>query len=116
MIYGHREEKEKLVHMIEECCNPFDSGTNDSLYNIFTGKEASSSVKESILAVKVNGEDRRKTFVEACKKHPSRFEQPIKREQLLTFQSECAKNQQKNIRTKMHNRSDGTTGSSGFQR
>lgn len=64
----------------------------DQLINISTGKVASEGVKEFLLSVPAKGYERHKEFIESCQTNPKRFEEPIKRVKLVTFEKECAIN------------------------
>ena len=80
----------RVIHQIEQSCNPFHDQTSDVLFNIHTGKAASRAVEESLVSVPQVGKIRHKKFMDTCIADPSKFEQPIKKVKLKNFESDCA--------------------------
>ena len=81
---------------------PFDISIHQSqtLFNIQTGKAVSNEVKTCLLDIRHTGEDRHNNFVRECLDNPTRFEEPIKRVQLLTFKQEGISNRRSTNRNK----------------
>ena len=65
---------------------------SQTLFNIQTEKAASIKVKTCLLGIRHTGEERHKTFVRVCLDNPTRFEEPIRRVNLLTFKQKCISN------------------------
>ncbi len=94
-LQRNAEDLQKVIRQIRETYNPFMNEIDrDQLINISTGKVASECVKEFLLSVPTKGRERHKEFIEACQANPKRFEEPIKRVKLVTFEKECAVNRQ----------------------
>jgi hypothetical protein len=92
-LQRNAEDLQKVMNHIRETHNPFTSESDkDQLINISTGKVASEGVKKFLLSIPKMGQEKHKEFIKACQENPQRFEEPIKRVKLLTFQDECALN------------------------
>ena len=83
---------QSMIDQILETCNPFQDLNSESLFNIHTGKAASDAVKQCLLNIPGNGKAYHKKFIEECTADAGRFEKPITRFKLVTFQNECARN------------------------
>ena len=79
-----------MIDQIQEICNPFRTLNSKSLLNIHTGKAASDAVKQCLLNIPENGKACHNKFVEECTADAGRFEKPITRFKLVTFENECA--------------------------
>lgn len=92
-IERDRTDLQNIIKKIEESCNPFSAiMNNESLCNTQTGRQASKTVEENLLNVPSLGRLQRLHFIEECIQDPDRFEKPIKRNRLLTCESECVQN------------------------
>lgn len=88
---------EGIIETINRNINPFRKIIDDGkLYNIVTGRAASSETDNFLLNVYNLGETQKKNFIEACNSNPNRFESPIKKNVIKNFASECLKKTQKN--------------------
>ena len=78
----------KLMSVIEETMNPFSPNVSkDELFIISTGKATTKEASRFLLNVKKLGSDARKKFIRECNEDPARFEKPITRSKLRTFQT-----------------------------
>ena len=71
--------------------NPFDETEKDHLYNIATGKAASTETEDLLLNIQEKGEKAQKKFIGDCIENPKRFEDRICRQKLPTFATEAGK-------------------------
>ena len=84
-------DMQKVIHQIEESCNPFQDKTSTALFNIHKGKAAGGAVQKSLLSVPLVSKARKKEFIDACIASPFKFEQPIRKKvKLKNFEAECA--------------------------
>lgn len=94
-IQKDRKNVESIIQTIKSTMNPFDSNIDKNiLFNISTGKAASSDVTEFLINVKKNGNDQKSNFITECSSNSERFESPIKRNVILNFASECTTKEQ----------------------
>ncbi|GFU18339.1 uncharacterized protein TNCV_1980261 [Trichonephila clavipes] len=85
----------KSCHQLEKFMNSFDQYVNpfsldlspDQLFNIASGKAASSEVEEFLLNVQEIGEKLRTTFIAECELDSTRFERAIKKTPIHNFSS-----------------------------
>ncbi|GFX58424.1 hypothetical protein TNCV_320061 [Trichonephila clavipes] len=83
----------KSCHQLEKFMNSFDQYVNpfsldlspDQLFNIASGKAASSEVEEFLLNVQEIGEKLRTTFIAECELDSTRFERAIKKTPIHNF-------------------------------
>lgn len=81
-----------ITHAIEETLNPFDPSVDrNQLFNISTGKAASTNVEEFLLNVNTLGNDKKISFMKECNEDETRFSKPIKRNKVANFASDCVK-------------------------
>ena len=82
-----------LANCINQSMNPFrhTDVNHDSLFNIATGKATTKDVSNFLLNVESKGEKLRETFVEDCSKNEYRFEERIKKVDVLNFVSANAR-------------------------
>ena len=81
-----------IVQHIEERINPFSSDLDkEYLVNIETGKVANTDTTTFLLSVASAGNDVRLKFIDEVNERLARFEEPIKRNKLLTFANEGKK-------------------------
>lgn len=82
----------QVINMIKETMNPFaDHIDKEHLFNIASGKAASSDTESFLLNIVSTGNKARDKFIDECADHPSRFEDPIPRQRLNTFGNEGKK-------------------------
>lgn len=82
----------KFTKTVCENINPFDDDINpQELFNLSSGKAASSDVAEFLLNILSNGAKLRDEFIEDCVVDSSRFHKPIKRNTIKNFAAENAK-------------------------
>lgn len=94
-----KKDLEKIKEYICSTTNPFQKGVQkDVLFNLKTGKQASSNTEHYLLNILSDGEEKRNDFVSDCAKDSSRFEKPIKRSKVINFAAENF--QKKNISKK----------------
>lgn len=68
--------------------NPFSLDLSPhQLFNIGSGKAASSQVEDFLLNIEKNGEEQRTTFISECASDPKRFEKAIKKTPIHNFSS-----------------------------
>ena len=83
---------EKIKEGILETMNPFSTDVvHDNLFNIASGKSATSSACDFLLNVCEKGREIRETFIEECLKDPKHFEEPITRQKVFTFATDAGK-------------------------
>ena len=91
-----------LMDVISESVNPFSPHVQkEFLFNITTGKSASAETTASLLNISSTGVSAQNDFIDECVADPSRFEKPIKRQKLRTFDSEGAKVKKKSTDRKI---------------
>ena len=95
-IKRDKSDCQKVTRQILSSFNPFDKSIvqapSTTLFNIHTGKSAPEEVTSCLLNIQRIGEERHANFVVECHNNPSRFEEPIQRVKLLTFQQTGATN------------------------
>ena len=75
-----------LRENIKETMNPFDPTLDpEFLFNIVSGKSASVEMTSFLLNCRKIGEERHNRFISECLKTPSRFEEKIARQEVITF-------------------------------
>ena len=69
------------------------------LFNIRTGRALQRNGEEYLLTIKDEGEKKRDAFIKECTERPSRFEEPIKKVEILNFDAEniLKKNKSKQV-------------------
>ena len=78
----------ELKKVINESMNPFCKQLDrEVLFNIKTGRQASSVVKHFLLNIREHGEEKRDKFVKQCQQDPGRFEKAISRVEIYNFAS-----------------------------
>lgn len=74
------QQLEKFINSFDQYVNPFGLDLSpDQLFNIGSGKAASTQVEEFLLNIEKNGEELRTTFISKCASDPKRFEKAIKK-------------------------------------
>ena len=81
----------KVLNLLSELMNPFKQNDKERLYNIATGKAASSDTEEFLLSVNKRGETARMTFISECIERPERFEERITKQKIQTFETDLGK-------------------------
>ncbi|GBP23630.1 hypothetical protein EVAR_80247_1 [Eumeta japonica] len=86
------QQLEKFINSFDQYVNPFSTDLSpDQLFNIGSGKAASSQVEEFLLNIEKNGEEQRTTFISECTSDPKRFEKAIKKTAIHNFSSLLSK-------------------------
>ena len=81
-----------ICQHIENTINPFSTDVDSNcLLNIETGRAASEETVAFLLNVQEAGNAHREKFIKEVNERPDRFEEPIKRNNLNTFQNEEVK-------------------------
>lgn len=81
-----------IVETIKKTMNPFSENVDkDSLFNLSTGKAASSNVTNFLLYVNSLGQEQKLKFFSDCFEDSTRFVRPITRNKIHNFASDCAK-------------------------
>lgn len=102
----HRVKKnclhaEKIIFSINQTMNPFSSTIEkDHLFNIASGKAASTETAEFLLNVWTLGYSARDCFIMDCNNDPEAYKNPIKRQKVKNFASEAG-----NYKISMKNKS-----------
>ena len=79
----------ELAQSVLDMVNPFDANINqDALFNIKTGKKASSEAEKYLLSVISEGEVKRDKFIKECQEDPTRFEKGITKFIIVNFASD----------------------------
>ena len=85
-IKNDNKDLAKIKFMVKDTMNPFDSNIDkEELHTLGTGKAVNKDTEEFLLNITSMGEMSRKAFIAECNHDASRFEQPIKKNKLLTF-------------------------------
>ena len=80
---------ENIRNSICEMINPFDPTINPNvLFNIKTGRKASTDAERYLLSVFTDGEEKRDQFIEECSEDKTRFEKSIKKSKIVNFATE----------------------------
>lgn len=83
---------QKCVVIIKNYINPFDQTIDPNvLFNILTGKVASTETTNFLLNVQIKGNELREKFISNCAIDSSRFEKPIEKQKILNFSQENIK-------------------------
>ena len=90
-IKKDNEALHNVISVIQDTMNSFDEIEKDHLYNIATGKAASTETEDFLLNIQGKGEKARKKFIDDCIENPKRFEDRICRQALATFAIEAGK-------------------------
>lgn len=95
-LHEHRKQKDKksinsLITTIKNFMNPFGDIPKGKLFNIASGKAASTKTEEFLLNVLEIGKASRNKFIEECALDPARFEKLIKKGAVSTFANEGVK-------------------------
>lgn len=78
----------QFINTFDQYVNPFSLDlAPDQLFNIGSGKAASSEVEEFLLNIQKTGEELRTTFISECASDPKRFEKAIKKTSIHNFSS-----------------------------
>lgn len=78
---------------IKKNINPFSADLNPAkLFNLSTGKSASTDTAEFLMNFEKNGTEQMQKFINECKLDPNRFDRPLKRNALKNFSVELFKN------------------------
>ena len=93
-IKKDNEALHNVISVIQDTMNPFDEIEKGHLYNIATGKAASTETEDFLLNIQEKGEKARKKFIDDCIENPKRFEDRICRQKLATFATEAGKRSQ----------------------
>lgn len=80
----------ELMEFLKSCKNPF-AEKEDQLFNISSGKAASSETQRFLLNMRENGEKRMNELIQNCHEDPAAFEKPIRRQKISTFSNEGIK-------------------------
>lgn len=90
-IKKDNESLQSIIKTIRNTLNPFvESIDKNVLFNISTGKAASTEVCDFLINVKSVGNQQKLMFISECNSTPGRFEKPIKRNKILNFASQSA--------------------------
>ena len=83
---------QKIITLIKETMNPFsETVPKDELFNISSGKAASSETSTFLLGCQKLGSDAREKFIKECRADEKRFEQKITQQKVKTFANEGCK-------------------------
>lgn len=89
-----------FVGQVSANINPFNEDLNPhELFNLSTGKAASSDTAEFLLNARSMGAKQRDQFIEECKGDTNRFERPIKRNKVSNFAAENIKHKHSTVKT-----------------
>lgn len=95
-IKRDRSDCQKITQQILSSFNPFDNliiqSPSSTLFNIHNGKSAPEEVKSYLLNIKRIGEELHVNFVREYQSNQSRFEEPIRKVNIHTFQETGATN------------------------
>ncbi|CAH0555054.1 unnamed protein product [Brassicogethes aeneus] len=81
-----------ILETIKKTMDPFDENLDKNiLFNMSTGKAASSNVADFLLNIKSLGHQLKLRFFSECFKDSLRFVKPIKRNNIHNFASDCVK-------------------------
>lgn len=81
-----------IVKTIKKTINPFSENVDkDSLFNLSTGKAASSNVTDYLLNVKSLGQEQKLNFFSECFEDSTRFVRSITRNKINNFALNCIK-------------------------
>ena len=81
-----------ILETIKKTMNPFDENLDKNiLFNMSTGKAASSNVTDFLLNIKSLGHEQKLRFFSKDFEDPTRFVKPIKRNNIYNFASDCVK-------------------------
>ena len=75
----------KIITIINDNLNPFQTTDHGHLYNIANGRSVSPTTANFSLNIFQLGQKERIKFISDCIEYPDRFEKPIKRQKLHTF-------------------------------
>ncbi|CAG9834603.1 unnamed protein product [Diabrotica balteata] len=82
------QQLEKFINAFDQYVNPFGLDLSpDQLFNIGSGKAASSQVEEFLLNIQKNGGELRTNFISECASDSKRFEKAIKKTPIHNFSS-----------------------------
>lgn len=100
--YKNKIFKDRLVKFTQEIgqnINPFNSDLNrEKLFNLSSGKAASSETAEFLLKVDTNGFEQMETFIKECQVDKNRFERPIRKNVIRNFSNETSKNKHSSVK------------------
>lgn len=100
--YKSKLFKDRFTKFTAEICqniNPFNCDLNrEKLFNLSTGKAASSETTEFLSNVETIGIEQMQAFIRECKVDASRFERPLRKNVIKNFSSEIFKNKQSSIK------------------
>lgn len=87
----------RIIETMKKTTNPFSENLDKNiLFNMSTGKAASSHVSDFLLNCKTLGHEQKLRFFSECSEDPTRFVKSIKRNVISNFASDCAKRTIKN--------------------
>lgn len=93
--YQSKVFTQQLHKFTQEVCkniNPFNDDINpNKLFNLTSGKAASTETAEFLTNVEANGMKQMKKFIRECQEDESRFEKPIKRNVIRNFERDSQK-------------------------
>ncbi|KAG5875457.1 hypothetical protein JTB14_008735 [Gonioctena quinquepunctata] len=82
------QQLDRFINSFDQYVNSFSLDLSpDQLFNIASGKAASSQVTEFVLSIEKIGEELRTTFISECASDPKRFEKAIKKTPIHNFSS-----------------------------
>lgn len=82
----------KFEEELNKNINPFSEDINhDKIFNLNSGRAASTEVTEFLVNVESNGLKQLNTFITECHEDATRFEKPIKNNTIKNFPSDAAK-------------------------
>lgn len=88
-----------FVEQLEKNINPFGDYINASkLFNLSTGKAASSETVDFLLNIQSNGQQQRDAFIKDCGIDSAHFDRPIKRNVVRNFAAENGRNKQSTVK------------------
>lgn len=94
------QKVENLTRQIRDTINLFDDNINPhELFNLYSGKAASSNTAEFLANVRAIGIQQRDNFFKECIDDPSRFDRAIKRNHVHNFSSENIKSKKSSGKT-----------------
>ena len=86
-IKKNTEDVQQSITAIERTMDPFSADLDkNELFNISSGRAVTHEISASLLKVREIGETARLGFIKECNEDPSKFEKPIKRCNIKTFQ------------------------------
>lgn len=104
VVKKFKQNVQVFVQTVKTTLNPFDDELEKTkLFNLTTGKAASSDTEHFLLNVMSEGLKQLQNFKQECSQKPSRFNQLLKRNVIRNFSHELLKNQkQSSVNAKLN--------------